>query len=54
MLHLLLRSFALAVLISLTCPLSAEEAPARTEADILKSVKLPEGYEATVFARNGN
>src|SRR5678810_272888 len=27
------------------------EAPLRTEAEILKSIKLPEGYEATVFAR---
>ena len=26
------------------------DAPARTEADILKSIKLPAGYEATVFA----
>ena len=28
----------------------AADAPARTEAEILKSVKLPDGYEATVFA----
>jgi putative heme-binding domain-containing protein len=44
------RSLSLAVLLPLALPLRAEEAPARTEADILKSVKLPEGYEATVFA----
>ena len=28
----------------------AAEEPARSDADILRSVKLPEGYEATVFA----
>ncbi len=28
----------------------AADAPARTDADILKSIKLPAGYEATVFA----
>ena len=28
----------------------AAEEPARTDADILRSVKLPDGYEATVFA----
>ena len=42
----LLSAFALAV----TTSVFAADAPARTEAEILKSVKLPDGYEATVFA----
>ena len=38
------------LILALATPAFAADAPARTEADILKSVKLPEGYEATVFA----
>ncbi|MEQ1859443.1 MAG: HEAT repeat domain-containing protein [Chthoniobacteraceae bacterium] len=47
--------FCLALLALLTAPAFAqkkknEQLPARTEAEILKTVTLPEGYEATVFA----
>ncbi len=37
-------------LLALAAPAFAADAPLRTEAEILKSVKLPDGYEATVFA----
>ncbi len=36
--------------LALAAPAFAAEAPPRTEAEILKSVKVPDGYEATVFA----
>jgi putative heme-binding domain-containing protein len=46
---------SLALLVTLSLPAFAQqkkgELPERTEADILKTVTLPEGYEATVFAR---
>ena len=38
------------LLLAATASAFAADAPARTEAEILKSVKLPDGYEATVFA----
>ena len=50
MLHFPLRFCAFAAFFATAFALHAEDAPARSEADILKSVKLPEGYEATVFA----
>jgi len=39
-----------ALFLALTASVCAAEAPPKSEADILKSVKLPDGYEATVFA----
>ena len=38
------------VIASLAASAFAQEVPARTEEDILKSIKLPTGFEATVFA----
>ncbi len=38
------------LILALAAPVFGADAPARTEVDILKSVKLPDGYEATVFA----
>ncbi|MEP6671027.1 MAG: c-type cytochrome [Chthoniobacter sp.] len=37
--------------IALALPARAQKLPERTEAEILKTVTLPEGYEATVFAK---
>ena len=42
------------LLLALTAPAFAADAPTRTEAEILQSVKLPDGYEATVFAMPPN
>ena len=47
------RRASLALLLALSLPAAAQnkgDLPPRTEADILKTVKLPEGYAATVFA----
>ena len=38
------------LILTLAASALAADAPAKSEADILKSLKLPEGYEATVFA----
>lgn len=47
-----LRSFlASAAVLSLAAPLFAADAPQRTDEEILKTVKVPDGYEATVFAK---
>ena len=39
-----------ALVLAATASAFAADAPARTEAEILQAVKLPDGYEATVFA----
>ena len=49
MLHLPLRSCALATFFAAAFSLHAADGP-RTEEQILKSIKLPDGYDATVFA----
>ncbi len=46
-----MKYFPPALLAILTLTAHAADAPARTEAEILKSLKLPAGYEATVFAQ---
>ena len=38
------------LILAVTATVLAADAPPKSEADILKSVKLPDGYEATVFA----
>ena len=43
-----------AFLLALASSAFAADAPLRTEAEILQSVKLPDGYEATVFAMPPN
>ena len=47
-----MRLFQSSLIVSLLATRLAfsADAPARTEADILNSIKLPAGYEATVFA----
>ncbi len=45
-----MKVFRSLLFFAIAAPAFAADAPARSEADILKSVKLPEGYDATIFA----